>query len=154
MAARCVGTLYARNSQTERGLNGHSSRLKSPVLGRDMRRIEISVDSDEEEGNRGPGAFQMELDVNVDEQFIWFDSGELERMPDDIPNPPLSEEERKQIAEISQQFGDSIMAAYHKRENESLDGKLLNFVASHKRMRRVHERLARMVEAIMPGKSG
>jgi len=133
--------------------NGQPSPLKSPVFGRDMVRIAISVDSDEEESNRGPDAFQMELDVSVDEQFIWFDSGELERMPDDIPNPAMSEEERKHIDEIAQQFGDSIMAGYHKRENESLDGKLLNFVASHKRMKRVHERLAGLVEAITPGES-
>jgi hypothetical protein len=34
-----------------------------------MVRIEITVDSDEEEGNRGPVAFQIELDVSVDEQY-------------------------------------------------------------------------------------
>ena len=131
--------------------NGQPSLLKSPIRGTDMVRIELLVDSDEEEGNRGSGAFQMELDVSIDEQFIWFDSGELERMPDDIPNPAMSREERNHIDEIAQQFGESIMANYHKRENESLDGKLLNFVAAHKRLKRVHEQLARMVESITPG---
>jgi hypothetical protein len=130
---------------------GQQSPLKSPLRGTEMVRIEIPVDSDEEEGNRGPGAFQMELDVSVDEQFIWFDSGELERMPDDIPNAAMSEKDRRHIDEVAQQFGDSIMAAYHKREDGSLDGKLLKFVASHKRMKQFHERLARMVEAITPG---
>lgn len=125
---------------------GRPSALKSPAFGEDMVRIDISVDSDEEDGNRGPGAFQIELDVNVDEQFIWFDSGELEQMPDDIPNPQMGEEERKHIEEISQQFGDSIMANYHKREDESLDGKFYNFIASHKRMKQ-------LVEAITPGKN-
>ena len=132
---------------------GQPSPLKSPVLGREMVHIEITVDNDEEEGNQGPGAFQMELDVSVDEHFIWFDAGELERMPDEIPNPAMSEEERKHIDDIAQQFGDSIMAAYHERESESLDGRLLNFVASHTRMKRVQDRLARMLEAITPGKS-
>jgi hypothetical protein len=131
--------------------NGQPSHLKSPVRGTDMVRIEIPVDGDEEEGNRGSDAFQMELDVSVDEQFMWFDAGELERMPEDLPNPAMSEEERRHIDEIAQQFGESIMAAYHKRENESVDGRLLNFVASHKRLKRIHAQLARMVEAITPG---
>ena len=126
--------------------NGHASPLKSPVLGKDMVRVEIAVDGDEEVGNRGPGAFQVELDVDVDEQFIWFDSGELERLPDDLPNPQMSEEDRKHLEEMAQQFGDQIMANYYKRENESLEGKLYNFIASHKRMKRV-------VEAIVPGKN-
>lgn len=129
---------------------GQPSPLKSPVLGTDMVRIEITVDDDEEEGNRGPGAFQIELDVSVDEQFIWFDAGELERMPDDLPNTAISVDERRRLDEIARQFGDSIVANYQNRENESLDGKLLNFVASHKRMQRVHGRLARMLEAITP----
>jgi Zn-finger nucleic acid-binding protein len=116
------------------------------ALDRNMVRVEITVDGDEEEGNRGSGAFQMELDVDVDEQFIWFDSGELERMPDDLPNPQMSEEDRKHVEEIAQQFGESIMANYRKRENESLDGKFYNFVASHKRMKQ-------LVEAITPGKN-
>jgi Zn-finger nucleic acid-binding protein len=133
--------------------NGQPSSLKSPVLGTDMVRIEIVVDSDEEEGNRGPDAFQMELDVSVDEQFIWFDSGELERMPGDLPNPAMSDEERRHIDEIAQQFGESLMASYHEKENESLEGRLLTFVAAHERMKRVHEKLARMVEAITPGRS-
>ena len=131
--------------------NGRPSELKSPVFGRDMVRIEITVDEDEEDGNRGPGAFQMELDVSVDEQFIWFDAGELERMPDDIPNPPLSEAERKQIDAIAQQFGDALMASFHKSEDESLSGRMLNFVAAHKRLQQLHGSLARMVEAITPG---
>jgi Zn-finger nucleic acid-binding protein len=126
--------------------NGQPSAPNSPALAGNMVRIEITVDSDEEEGNCGPGVFQIELDVDVDEQFIWFDSGELERMPDDLPNPDMSEEERKHVEEIAQQFGESIMTNYHKRENESLEGKLYNFVASHKRMKQ-------LVEAITPGKN-
>jgi hypothetical protein len=130
--------------------SGQATSLKSPLRGTEMVRIEIPVDADEEEGNRGPGAFPMELDVSVEEQFIWFDSGELDRMPEDIPNPAMSAEDRRHIDEVAQQFGESIMAAYHKRESDSLDGRLLNFVASHKRLKIVHERLARMVEAITP----
>jgi Zn-finger nucleic acid-binding protein len=126
--------------------NGQPSDLKSPALGKEMVRIEITVDSDEEEGNRGPDAFQIELDVSVDEQFIWFDAGELEKMPEDIPNPQMSEGERKHIEEIAQEFGDSMMANYDKRENESVTGKLYNFVASHRRMKR-------FIEAILPGKN-
>jgi hypothetical protein len=129
---------------------GRPSPLKSPLFGRDMVRIEITVDSDEEDGNRGPDTFELELDVSVDEQFIWFDAGELERMPDDLPNRPLSEAERAQIDAISRQFGDSLMASFHQRENASLSGRLLSFVAAHKRMQKVHASLARMIDAITP----
>ena len=133
--------------------NGQPSSLKSPIFGKQMVRIEISVDNDEAEGNQGPDAFQIELDVSVDEQFIWFDAGELERMPDDIPNAPMSEEERKHIDEITKQFGDSLMRSFHKRENESLDGRLLNFVSAHKRMKVVHAWLAGLIERMTPGEA-
>ena len=126
--------------------DGEAAALKSSTLNGNMVRIKVTVDGDEQEGNRGPDAFEIELDVDVDEQFIWFDSGELERMPDDLPNPPMSEEDRKHVEEIAQQFGESIMANDRKRENESLDGKLYNFVASHNRMKQ-------LVEAILPGKN-
>ena len=39
--------------------NGRPSGLKSPLRGTAMTRIEIPVDGDEEEGNRGPDAFQI-----------------------------------------------------------------------------------------------
>ena len=62
----------------------------------------------------------------------------------------MSEAQCKQLDEIAERFGETIMANYRKRESESLEGRLLKFVDSHERMKRVHARLARAVAAISP----
>lgn len=76
------------------------SSLKSPILGRPMVAITIVVDDDEIEGNEGPGARPVTVDVCLDEQFLWFQVVALENMPLDLPNPPAPPEELARIHQI------------------------------------------------------
>lgn len=76
------------------------SSLKSPILGRPMVAVTIVVDDDEIEGNEGPGARPVTLDVCPDEQFLWFQVVALESMSRDLPNPPAPPEELARIHQI------------------------------------------------------
>jgi len=76
------------------------SSLKSPVLGHPMVAITVAVDDDEIEGNEGHGARLVTLDVAPDEQFLWFEVGEFNSMPGDLPNPAPSAEEQARLEEI------------------------------------------------------
>ena len=65
----------------------------------------------EGEPGDGPDIGSVEIDVDVPNQFVWFDAGELEELPVDLPDAQPSPEELARITEIAAQFGAGIEAA-------------------------------------------
>lgn len=91
------------------------SALKSPAIGMPMVAITVVFDDDEVEGNQGPGAHPVTLDVAPDEQFLWFHVEDKESAALDLPNPEPSPEELAKIEQIRQQFGASILETMRER---------------------------------------
>jgi hypothetical protein len=75
-----------------------------------MVNLTIGVDADEAPGSIG--ALQVTLDVCRDDQFIWFDPGEMDELPQDLPDPKPSPKELGQIAEIRKTYDGELDAAY------------------------------------------
>ena len=48
----------------------------------------------------------VELDVDLDNQFIWFDAGELEQLPADLADPEPTAEENAAVDQITRQFSE------------------------------------------------
>jgi Zn-finger nucleic acid-binding protein len=97
---------------------------KSPVLGTPMVTVTISVDSDEEQGNSAADAKELTLDVAPDEEFVWFDAGELEMFASDLPNPEPSADEKAKVKELADHFAESWVAANRNQLHKGLAGKL------------------------------
>jgi Zn-finger nucleic acid-binding protein len=51
------------------------------------------------------GAPPVDVDVCVTDELLWFDAGELDRLPPGRPDAPPSADEQHEIDEITQQFG-------------------------------------------------
>src|SRR5215510_1342367 len=60
-----------------------------PMCDRGMASVTIGVDPDELPGDPA-GGLRVTLDVCRDDQFIWFDPGELDELPEDLPEPQPS----------------------------------------------------------------
>jgi len=95
-----------------------------PMCDRPMANVTIDVDADESlESNR---ALQVTLDVCRDDQFIWFDPGELDDLPEDLPDPQPSAAEVAQIDRITTAYERELDAAY---EDDSLLGRFADRVS-------------------------
>ncbi|HXC50080.1 MAG TPA: zf-TFIIB domain-containing protein [Candidatus Limnocylindrales bacterium] len=94
------------------------STLKSPVLGSPMVAVTVVVDDDEIEGNEGPGAHLVTLDVAPDEQFLWIHVADFRGMPTDLPNPPPSAEQRARLDELGMESRASIGRDLDSRETD------------------------------------
>ncbi len=101
--------------------------LKSPFDHRQMVRFELGYDDDEiphGAPGAGPQLGTVELDVDVEHQFIWFDEGEFEELPKDLPNEEPSAEVLAREAQIRQQFGEDLDAALADRHDRELTERL------------------------------
>lgn len=96
-------------------LGAHAGPGPLPALltGPAMARITLGFDADElrwgapgDAASVGHPAGTIELDVDVENQFIWFDRGELESLPRDLTNPEATQEELDRVANIAIQFGE------------------------------------------------
>ena len=114
--------------------SGSASTRKSPTTGRPMVSIEVTYDDDEvaegEEGD-GPDVGSVWIDVDVDEQVIWFDAAELHLFPQDRPDPEPSQDELDAVARIRDQFGQSVVEADHERESHEFAERMYRRIAGH-----------------------
>jgi Zn-finger nucleic acid-binding protein len=93
--------------------------LPSPFDGTPMKRFVLPYDDDEVpegEPGDGPDVGSVEIDVDVANQFVWFDAGELEELPVDLPDPEPSAAELEKVAEIAAQFGAGVEEAARRRD--------------------------------------
>ncbi|HET7490171.1 MAG TPA: zf-TFIIB domain-containing protein [Acidimicrobiales bacterium] len=94
-----------------------------PSCGRPMGQFDVSYDPDEvPEGQPGDTADTgaAPLDVCAECQFLWFDAGELEQFPDDLPDPEPTPAQQEALERIRRAFGEGIVAAAHEREGHQL----------------------------------
>ncbi len=113
---------------------------------RPMRRIELPYDADElADGADGDGPDQgvVQLDVDIAEQFIWFDAGELEELPVDLPNATPSAEELERLATIRAQFATDLDDALEARDDDELSERLYQRIAAHPQLHRTLDRVGR-----------
>lgn len=105
-----------------------------PILGEPMVAVHLGYDTDEVfEGTQGdgPDAGQLDLDVCVECELIWFDPGEMEALPADLPNPEPTPEQQAAMDRIVSTFGDQYLAAEHERDSHQLTERLYQRLAGH-----------------------
>jgi hypothetical protein len=95
-----------------------TSSLLSPAMAKPMVAVTLLVDDDEIEGNEGPGARLVTLDVAPDEQFLWFEVVDFETMPADLPNPPPSTLELARLEEVRADAAADVVRQAAARETE------------------------------------
>ena len=116
----------------ELALEAPQGPLPSPFGGPNMVRFVLPWDLDEaREGEPGDtenlGA--VELDVDLDNRFIWFDTGELDELPHDLPDVPPSAEEELALARITQEFSESLGEALGARDDSEVAERIYNQLA-------------------------
>jgi Zn-finger nucleic acid-binding protein len=100
-----------------------------PMCEKQMVNVTIGVDADEfAEGDPGdtPDTKQLSLDVCRDDQFIWFDPGELDELPADLPDPQPSAADLDKIAQIRKTYDHELDEAY---ADHTLLGRFVDRVA-------------------------
>jgi Zn-finger nucleic acid-binding protein len=111
-----------------------------------MARVTVAYDADEvAEGDTGDGSDEgsVELDVDVDQQFIWFDAGELDELPSDLPNAAPSAEELARLEQVRAQFAQDLGEAMDARDDDELSERLYRHVAARPGLHRTLDRLGR-----------
>jgi Zn-finger nucleic acid-binding protein len=99
-----------------------------PMCDRAMVTVTIGIDADESVDGPDDTADtgRVTLEVCRDDQFIWFDPGELDELPEDLPEPKPSAAEAAQIDRITTSYERELAAAY---EDDSLLGRFAGRVA-------------------------
>ena len=124
--------------------------LPSPFDGMPMHRFALPYDADEipeGEPGDGPDLGSVEVDVDVANQFVWFDAGELEELPVDLPDAEPSPEELARVAEIAAQFGQDVEEASRRRDGDDLSEKLYRRIARSPGALSTLDRLGRTLTA-------
>lgn len=96
--------------QIARDATAPADARKCPMCATPMVSIVAPVDADEaEEGARGdtPDTDEIPVDVCVADQVIWFDTGELDRFPRDLPDPEPTPEQLAALGKIRKHFSDA-----------------------------------------------
>jgi hypothetical protein len=123
--------------------------------GAHMARVQLAFDADEVRwGEAGDAASaghplgDVELDVDVESQFIWFDKGELDELPGDLADPEPTRQELERVHAIAADFGEGYLADARTRQ----PGRLTELFTD--RMLRDHptayRAAAQLVRAITP----
>jgi hypothetical protein len=125
---------------------GSPGPLPGPFGGPPMVRILLPYDGDEaredEEGDT-EDVGTVELDVDLDNQFIWFDAGELEQLPADLEDAEPSAEENAALAQITRQFSEDYDAALDARDDHEISERIYQRIARRPGMLRAFERIGR-----------
>lgn len=128
--------------------SGSPGPLPSPFGGPSMVRITLGYDDDEipeGEPGDGPDVGSVVLDVDVENQFVWFDAGELDELPEDQADAEPTPEQLAAEAEIRARFGAEIEAAADARESRELSEKLYRRAARHPGLLGALDRVGRAV---------
>jgi Zn-finger nucleic acid-binding protein len=124
--------------------------LASPFDGRPMAHFELPYDDDEVaegEPGDGPDLGSVAIDVDVANQFIWFDAGELEELPVDRPDAQPSAEVLAAEQKLIAQFAAGLDAAAEARQGNQLTERLYRRVASNPAALSTLDRVGRTLTA-------
>ncbi len=129
---------YGRIQDDEISQIWHSSESAAPgdhtcpMCSAPMVTVTIGIDADEfAEGKDGDGADTKEvtLDVCREDQLIWFDPGDLDSLPQDLPNPKPSAQEERNVALIAKAYDHDLVEAYEAEEDRGVANRLANRIA-------------------------
>ena len=113
-----------------------------PMCTAPMGSIVVPTDGDEAlEGEAGdtPDTGEVPVDVCRADQVIWFDVGELDAFPDDLPDAQPTPEQEAALADIRRTFGEAIVASME--ADEGLADRLVDRMGrSSRAFRRLAER--------------
>jgi Zn-finger nucleic acid-binding protein len=147
---------YGRIQDDEISRIWHESETASPgtrtcpMCDRPMLSVTTGVDDDEaaegEAGDRSDSR-QVSLDVCREDQLIWFDPGELDELPLDIPNPKPSAEEQRSIDLIAKAYDHDLVQALESEANQGLANHLAN------RIVRRHPGFVRLLDHAVYGRA-
>jgi hypothetical protein len=101
-----------------------AGRHACPMCDRPLAHVTIAIDGDE--APESHGALDVTLDVCRDDQFMWFDPGELDQLPEDLPDPQPSAAEVAQVDRITTMYERELAEAY---EDDSLLGRFADRVS-------------------------
>lgn len=82
----------------------------SPFDGKPMAPVRVGLTADDSEAKAAPDATTVEIEVDVANEFIWFDPGELDEFPEDRSDPTPSAQEMAALGRIRTAFGESLAA--------------------------------------------
>ena len=107
---------------------------RCPICERAMVSVDVPYDLDEAaEGAEGDTADvgDVWVDVCVEDQLIWFDSGELQVFPVDLPDAEPTAEELESVERIRAAFGQQYAEGVKERESHELTERIYRRVARH-----------------------
>lgn len=111
-----------------------------------MVRITLPYDDDEAaEGEPGDteDLGSVELDVDLAQQFIWYDAGELEQLPADLANAEPSPEELARLEQVRTQFSQDLGRALDARDDDELSERLYRHIAARPGLHRTLDKVGR-----------
>lgn len=111
-----------------------------------MVRITLPYDEDEApEGEPGDttNLGSVELDVDLEQQFIWYDAGELDELPADVENAAPSPEELARLEQVRTQFSQDVGEALDARDDDELTERLYRHIAARPGLHRTLDRVGR-----------
>jgi Zn-finger nucleic acid-binding protein len=120
-----ISALWRRSEAAQPG------RYSCPMCGVTMLSVTVGADSDEApEGELGDAhdTASVSLDVCREDQFIWFDVGELDEFPQNLPNPEPSPEELRKINLILSAFDRELAEAHEDALNRGILNRLATTV--------------------------
>ncbi len=132
------------------------SPLMSPQGGKPMVRVVLGYDDDEaSEGHSGdgPDSGQLTVDVDVVNQFIWFDAGELELLPRDKPDAEPTPDQEAQLENIVGVFGEQyeILSDARYAQDHPVTASLMRGTANHEGLTNWMERTGKFTERMTGG---
>src|SRR4029077_975693 len=110
-----------------------------PICGRKMVVVELAYDADEDASIATPAGTEP-IDVCTEDQLIWFDPGEYEALPADLPNPEPSADELARVQAIRQAFGDQVRQAAEERDSRTITEPLYRHLVRHPFVQRTANR--------------
>jgi len=116
-----------------------------PMCERPMVVVDLGWDSDEVpegEAGDGPDEGHEALDVCLADEVVWFDAGELEALPADLPDPEPTPEEQAKI----QQVADTFVSAYATSVEQDMHAGAINHFAD--RFVRQHPQATRLLDVM------
>jgi hypothetical protein len=125
-----IGQLWKR----ARAATPTGSARPSPTTGKPMVSVEVTWDADEvpeSQAGDGPDEGSVWLDVDVEDEVIWFDSAELDSFPRDRPDAQPSQTELNAVAKIQEAFGQSVVDDENARESRALTERIYQRIGHH-----------------------
>jgi Zn-finger nucleic acid-binding protein len=105
-----------------------------PICTGPMRRATVGYDDDEfKEGEKGDttDVGSTIVDVCVGDQFVWFDAGELDLVPQDKKDAKPTPEETANIDKITRQFGHNLTEDWEDRDSRGIVGFVYRHAMHH-----------------------